>query len=92
MLVCYIVIGFLVCPDGKPPPAYAPYVVRNLDTGTEAHHNLTIWVPSEKPRREFRWMLPVTDLNRFVSDAPPLLPSRGVGASGFRVHKNDASE
>ena len=40
MIVCYFLFEFLtVCPEGKLPPETKPYVVRDLEKGTEAHYN-----------------------------------------------------
>jgi hypothetical protein len=42
MLVCYLLLGFTVCPDGKIPPPGQPYIVRDLDKGTDKHYNVPV--------------------------------------------------
>ena len=59
MLVCYLMFGMTVCPDGKMPPLNKPYIVRDLETGTEKVQNVQNWFMPEqyampKPHKGFR--------------------------------------
>jgi hypothetical protein len=48
MPVCYLMFGVIACPEVGLPHPSQPYIVRDLEKGTDTVHNIQYWRLPEK--------------------------------------------